>query len=451
MHRSLKKYLAARAVVRPLIGLDGRLPAGVDRAVVVPAREEFGALPATLESLARAPLEVLRRTLAVVVVNNSPPPDPVRVAADRVAQWRAGVADNRQTLEWLGNHREAFGFTLAWVDAVSPGRELSPAFGVGLARKIGCDSVLHWLYCGAADREVAPPERFVILNLDADAPVNRDYLVAAVKELSASGLPGGVTRFRHRTAPTPAHQYAIDCYELYLRYYVAGLVWARSPYAFHTVGSTIVCSAAGYAAAGGFSRKRRAGEDFYLVQQLVKVGGVCRVHGAEVFPSPRVSERVPFGTGPAVREILVHSDRPYLVYAPEVFPVVKSLLEAIRGAVSPAPDAEDLLTKLPPAAAAFLAERGFVRQWDRFARQFSVAQARLRAFHGWFDGLATLQLIHHLTAECWAKRPLIEAWNGLLGLMGRSAPRIRAPGDLLAWVREEGLDYPGDETSGFGG
>ncbi len=444
MHRSLNKYLAARAAVRPLAGLDDHLPARVDRAVVIPAREESASLPSTLDSLAQGPLEAVRRTLVVVVVNNPPPPDPDRVEAGQAARWRTGFADNRRTLDWLGNHRAAFDFTLSWVDAVSPGCELPASRGVGLARKIGCDSVLHRMYHGASGRNTVPPGRFVLLNLDADAPVNRDYLVAAPQELLVSGLPGGVTRFRHRKAPTPAHQHAIDCYELYLRYYVAGLAWAGSPYAFHTVGSTIVCTAAGCVAAGGFSRKRRAGEDFYFVQQLIKVGGVCRVCGAEVFPSPRTSARVPFGTGPAVGEILADPGRPYLVFASEVFPVLRSVVDAVRWAAGTGCEPEEMLRTVPPAAAEFLARRGFARQWRRFTRQFTTVDARLRAFHGWFDGLATLQLIHWLTAECWAKRPLLDAWSGLLRLMGCTPPRtVRSPGDLLEWVCRERIDCPG--------
>ena len=46
--------------------------------------------------------------------------------------------------------------------------------------------------------------------------------------------------------------------------------YARSPYAFHTIGSTMAVSANHYAKVRGFP-KREAGEDFYLLNKLAKV------------------------------------------------------------------------------------------------------------------------------------------------------------------------------------
>ena len=62
-------------------------------------------------------------------------------------------------------------------------------------------------------------------------------------------------------------------YEYSLRYYVAGLTYAQSPYAFHTIGSTMAVNAEHYASVRGFPR-REAGEDFYLLNKLAKVGSV---------------------------------------------------------------------------------------------------------------------------------------------------------------------------------
>lgn len=439
MNRSLSKYLATRALVRPLVGSAADFSC-VDQAVIVPARAESAFLPRTLESVAANPPDALRRTLVVVVVNNPPPPAAQAAARDVVISWNAEAADNCRVLEWLEANRSAFDFPMAWIDAASPGRELPPRTGVGLARKLGCDTVLHQLASVIPNR-IETPEKFILLNLDADAPVNRQYLPAVRNELLKSGLPGGVTRYAHGDAPDPTGQAAIARYELYLRYYVAGLLWARSPYAFHTVGSTIVCTAAGYVAAGGFSSKRRAGEDFYFVQQLIKTGGVRRLLGAEVFPSPRVSSRVPFGTGPAVREILATGNAPYRVYAPAVFPILRDLIEGIRR--NPMMEAAALLDTLGPEAAAFLAGRGFDTRWSRFARQFTSPQHRVRAFHGWFDGLATVQFIHYLTANGRPKIPISDAWRELLLLAGRVPPDgCPSANELLDWVRHEKPDYP---------
>jgi len=438
---SLSKYLARHALVRPPAGrrLDP-LP-NVNQAVIIPARSESAFLPNTLYSLAANPPENLRNTLVTVVVNNTPPPAAgVPPKPDDLDRWRAEADDNRRTLDWLEANRAAFDFPLVWIDAASPGRELPAGTGVGLARKLGCDTVIEQIAHKAPNRLEAPDE-FILLNLDADTRVSKEYLSAVRDELLKSGLPGGVTPFAHDEPADQDCQAAIACYELYLRYYVAGLLWAGSPYAFHTVGSTIACTISGYIAAGGFSRKRRAGEDFYFVQQLVKVGGVCRVSGAAVFPSPRVSFRVPFGTGPAVRKILMSGNSPYRVFSPTVFSILRDLIEGVRR--NQTREAVDLLDALPSEAAAFLADRGFEKCWSRFVRQFPSAEHRVRAFHGWFDGLATVQFIHYLTTERWPKRPIVDAWHGLLRLMKRTPPRPRTPVELLEWVRSRKPDYPG--------
>ena len=60
------------------------------------------------------------------------------------------------------------------------------------------------------------------------------------------------------------------------RYFQRGLAWARSPYAFHTVGSTMVVHALCYAQVRGVPR-RRAGEDFYLLGKLSKLRPLVRL------------------------------------------------------------------------------------------------------------------------------------------------------------------------------
>ena len=127
---------------------------------------------------------------------------------------------------------------------------------------------------------------------------------------------------------------ATRLYEYSLRYYVAGLSFAHSPYAFHTIGSTIAVNAAHYAKVRGFPR-RQAGEDFYLLNKLAKVGAIMQL-GAETDCEPidiaaRLSDRVPFGTGAAVGKIMELEDpaREFLLYHPSVFGLLRSWLGSL--------------------------------------------------------------------------------------------------------------------------
>ena len=85
-----------------------------------------------------------------------------------------------------------------------------------------------------------------------------------------------------------------------------------------------------------------AGEDFYLLQQLSKTG--CKIEMIEeafVFPSDRVSDRVPFGTGKAVRDI-VESGR-WLTYDDRCYRDLGQLLEVVKKGISNS--AADILKK----------------------------------------------------------------------------------------------------------
>ena len=54
----------------------------------------------------------------------------------------------------------------------------------------------------------------------------------------------------------------------------------------------------------GGMNKRQAGEDFYFLHKIIPLGHFGEINTTRVIPSPRPSDRVPFGTGRAVRDYL---------------------------------------------------------------------------------------------------------------------------------------------------
>ena len=108
----------------------------------------------------------------------------------------------------------------------------------------------------------------------------RDYFDRASKvpRNHASAL---VYPFIHRGEEDVALARAIQLYEISLRYYVLGLASAGSPYAHHTVGSTLAVDAISYAKVRGVP-KRTAAEDFYLLGKLAKIGKVAALNGTPI-------------------------------------------------------------------------------------------------------------------------------------------------------------------------
>jgi len=359
--------------------LEGVRRDGFRGAVIIPACGETTDLPATLESLATNPQAELADWLVVVVVNQ--PPD----VGSELQQ------DNLATLDWLRRNRRLLPH-LAWVDAASEGRRFPARHaGVGLARKTGCDLAL--------DRLCDPDA--ILACLDADTLVDENYLPALRRHFAIHTAGGTTLPFRHQPATDVNRQRAIDLYELYLHHYVLGLRLAGSPYAYHSLGSAIACRVGAYLAAGGMNR-RKAGEDFYFLQQLAKTTGVRPLAGTCVHPASRVSQRVPFGTGEKIARLA--RGEPALLFPPvEAFRQLRRLLELGPAAPS-SPDAIlDELAGEAPEAATFLREEGWSAVWPRLCRQYRRPEHRHRAFHHWFDALKTWRLIRRIAAS----RPVV--------------------------------------------
>lgn len=396
---ALTRYLQTRAVAGPW-RLEGDARGPFAGAVVIPSLAEEESLFATLASLARNPAELLAHTLVVVVVNHRQSAAPEEKAA------------NREDLRRLAAGDIPSGLRLAWVDAASPGRELAEkGGGVGLARKIGFDLALPLLGC----RDGLSP---ILVSLDADTLVTPDYLPALVRHFRTVREGGAVIPFRHQPGESRSQQEAIDRYEIFLRHYALGLSLAGSPYAFHTVGSAMACTAGAYVMAGGMNR-RSAGEDFYFLQQLAKVAGVAQVRGAQVYPSARISGRTPFGTGPSVARLLAGEREAVLSYHPACFEVLGAWLDLATG-----PGELSAAAVLAGAGRInihlreFLEREGFAGVWTRLQGNHSSGAPFRRAFHGWFDGLKTLRLIHHLSAGPLPRLQPEQALPPLLALAG---------------------------------
>jgi hypothetical protein len=161
----------------------------------------------------------------------------------------------------------------------------------------------------------------------------------------------------------------------------------------------MACEAEAYIRMGGMNT-REAAEDFYFLQQLAKTAGVAKISGTVVYPSPRISNRVPFGTGASVARLMAnHAQGAVLFYRRECFQLLKEWLDFISGNLNL--EGAAVLAKVKSISedlAVFLERIGFVDNWEKLQRNFHSPSLLRNGFHQWFDGLKTLKLIHHLSA-----------------------------------------------------
>lgn len=168
--------------------------------------------------------------------------------------------------------------------------------GAGVARKKGMDeAVRRFNYLQKPDG--------IIVSLDADTLVQRNYLKEIENHFLINRKDAGATiSFEHQKHNLPQkHLQGIEYYEKYLEYYKKALEFTGYPYPMFTVGSAFAVTAIAYVKRGGMNR-RQAGEDFYFLQGLVQIGNVGEITETKVFPSARISDRVPFGTGPMLKK-----------------------------------------------------------------------------------------------------------------------------------------------------
>lgn len=334
--------------------------------VVIPCCNERETLPQTLSSLEAAG-EIAEEVLVIVNVNQ-------RDSMDR--------SNNLATLEWLDSYKTSL--PLAWLDHVSAPWAYPEKFGVGLARHQGCSVGLGFV-------EPAAP----VISLDADSPVNAEYYQAIFAYLKRHpDFQAGHVNFQHRHCGEPQQTRAMEIYEQHLKRHRRLLEQANSPHAWYAIGSTIVCTRQAYEKSGGYHCRRMAGEDFYLLQQLSKTGcQIEMIEDAVVYPSDRVSDRVPFGTGKAVGDIL--QDGRWLTYHDDCYRDLGQLLDAVqRGAED---SVDEMKKQVSGGCVTWLDERGFEEVWEKLKSNSRDHAMLLRKFHEWLDAFQTLKLIHYLS------------------------------------------------------
>jgi hypothetical protein len=400
---------------------------GIGMVVVIPALAESASLFRTLAGIAVNPPGELARTMILCVVNNHAPPltDPEAISNNQgtllmledllrgSTQFSAPVGKREDLIKINGG-----ALRLGYIDASSPGREIPEGDGgVGTARKIGMDAALALL-------EVEGDGRGVIVCLDADTLVQENYLAAVNGHFSDSRDVAAVVRYAHQMPADPRLMAAICRYEIFLRAYVIGLSFAGSPYAFHSIGSTMSCTAQAYADVRGMNR-RTAAEDFHFLNKLAKIGGVGLIDTTTVFPSARPSARVPFGTGRSILRFMSGQTDEYRLHDPRIFMILREWLEGIRS--EPDRDAGKILgaaRKIHPRLEEYLRLNRFDAAWRDIRSNCPDAIHLCRQFHVWFDGLKTLRLVHHLSRTEFPPVPMFKGLHGLLDRMGRQIPSL---------------------------
>ena len=294
--------------------------------------------------------------------------------------------------------------------------------GVGTARKIGMDEAVRVFSHHQRDG--------IIICLDADCTCSDNYLQAIESYYSHPVHQTGLVYYEH-----PIHgenAAAMIRYELFLRYYVDALRLTGCPHAFQTVGSCMTVRSAAYQKQGGMNT-RQAGEDFYFIHKMMRFGGVGEINKATVYPSDRISDRVPFGTGHALNKH--QSGEPLdTLYAPATFEELRMAFGQVSAVFA---GAYDFRANTSSALREFYQHSNFYADLEEMRRQSTTLDAFRKRYFGWWDGFRTLKFIHFARDHFYPNIPLAEAAHWLISSFGGYGVPLSDPAAQLNFLRSK--------------
>jgi len=380
----MSKYLEKHRFTGPIFDPPGFVPAII---ICIPVLEE-PSLWETIHSLAQAKKQYADNVLVTVLFNHSE----VAEKSTKKANQKASSIFAKAVEKY-----ETDSFRIKSHLMELPKKHA----GVGLARKILMDE-------GVRLFTLLGNEDGILVAMDGDSTVAPNYFKAIEAFfVSHPSLEAASIHFEHPLPEDEKERKAIIQYELHLRYFVEAQKMAGLPTAFQTIGSSMAVRQKAYQLQGGMN-KRKAGEDFYFLQKFARKGTLGNLSDTTVFPSPRISDRVPFGTGRAMGKLL--ADEPELKsHALIIFDQIKLLFDQLpmfwdknRGEIRQA------VTTLPLAVQDFLSENQFLERVLDAQKHTASKLAFLKRFYSWFDAFLMMKYVHFARDNYYPDWPVID-------------------------------------------
>jgi len=282
---------------------------------------------------------------------------------------------NLESIEYIESRKKEFNFSIQLIDRASKGNGWNDKkHGVGWARKTLMDKISN----------IADPND-IIISLDADTRFDIDYFEKIDSyfkkntHIDCLSLP-----YYHPLNENDNANRAILRYEIYMRFYLLNLLQINSPYAFTALGSAIAFKVSALKKIGGFSPKK-SGEDFYFLQKMVKYKGVGIWADTKLYPEARFSDRVFFGTGPAMIKGDNGDWSSYPIYSKELFNRIFKFYQLI-----PKLYIENIET---PIDNFWNDNEKKIELFNKLRNNNKDEKHFIKAVHDYFDGLRILQYL----------------------------------------------------------
>ena len=287
-------------------------------------------------------------------------------------KYRSWCDDNQQCLQILDAEKE---LPIKVIDRSSKGKGWPrKKGGVGHARKV----IMDWISENAKDDDI-------ILSMDADTVYPVDYLSTVKRFFEENTKSWGLAiPYYHKLTGDIIQDRLILRYEIYMRCFLLNMLRIENPYAFTALGSAMAFPVWAYRKAGGLTPVL-SGEDFYFLQKLVKYGSINLNVSTTASPSSRLSDRVTFGTGPALIRGNQGDWSSYPIYAPGLFDEIRKTFQLFS----------ELFEKdIPTPMDDFLKQQFRSSDlWGSMRQNYKDRENFIRACQNKVDGLRILQFL----------------------------------------------------------
>ncbi len=215
--------------------------------------------------------------------------------------------------------------------------------------------------------------------------------------------------------------------------------WCGYPHSIHTVGSSFAVKASSYVKQGGMNR-RQAGEDFHFLHKMVLLGEYGTVKDATVYPAARISHRVPFGTGAALKKWEEGDRELYSTYALNSFDTLRPLFRN-PGLFFNADRVTwlELIEPVDPVLQNYLVQTETLNRLDELKKNCSDLKMFTRRFYHLVNAFWIIQYLNLSESRDGGKGILVEEASKLLTKLEVATSGDMNARDLLEIYRE--LDF----------
>jgi glycosyltransferase involved in cell wall biosynthesis len=414
MSHRFQKYLEKHAIFSTLIKT---LPAkGLKTIVLIPAYNE-PELIETLNSLKQCNPTKFPTEVIVLINHGQHTPENIK---------KQNQTTQTEMLQWAKtNNTPEQSFYSILIDNI-PEKHA----GAGYARKIAMDEAIRRF-------DICHEEQGIMASLDADTLVSKNYLADLENAfLSNKNLNTVTLYFEHPIEEEPTEPDLVEpiiLYELYLRYYKHALASTGFPFAYYTIGSCFAVNASTYVKQGGMNR-RQAGEDFYFLNKILPLGHCKELNTVTVKPSSRISDRVPFGTGPAIKKI--KENRNLLTYHPKYFFDLKQLFSSIKNLFNANADQlAQTYELLPESLKLFVKKNEFIEKLAEINKNTASPDSFTMRFYNWFDAFKIVKYLNFSHQNLANKIPIKDAICLLFQEQYQKNYSQLSPSEILMQIR----------------